>query len=325
MNKNDAKEKNIRINIRNLIPFVGLLAVILFFGISLGDRFLSLSNFSLIINQSVVYILIGLGATFVIAHGNIDFGVGGILGASVASAMVLGGSVYTATNSYIGAGIATLISGTVIALLLCSITAFFHIKLKVPGFVASLALMFLGRGICQVISVSFGITQATYLSGLNKMSFHFSVLIICFLVCGFLFHYTKIGKYNRAIGSNIKASALSGIETGKYKYVAYLIMGCCIGIASFTYLVRVGSASASTGNSYEVEILISLVLGGLPLTGGSNVKIYSIIIGTLIFMMLKNGLTIMGVSAEYTNLIRGLIFLAVTLFSYDRKASQFVL
>lgn len=313
-----------RLNTRNLIPFLGLIVTVLFFGVSLGEKFLSLSNFSLIINQSIVYIIIGLGMTFVVAHGNIDFGVGGILGAAVACSMVSGGIVYENLKSGLAAGLVVLISGIVTSVFLCGITAFFHVKLKVPGFVASLALMFLGRGICQVVSVSCGISQATYLSNLNRMIFHLFILVIIVVICTFLFHYTKVGKYNRAMGSNITASGLSGVETGKYKYFAYLIMGCTVGLAAFVYLVRVGSASASTGSSYEVEILISLVLGGLPLTGGSNVKIYSIIIGTLIFMMLKNGLTIMGVSAEYTNLIRGLIFLAVTLFSYDRKASQFV-
>lgn len=323
MNVNDRGER--KVNIRNLIPFLGLVIVVLFFGITQGEKFFSANNFFIIINQSVVYILIGLGMTFVVAHGNIDFGVGGILGASVACAMITGGTVYSVVGSAAAAGIIALVSGIGVAVILCSITAFFHIKLGVPGFVASLALMFLGRGICQVISVSFGIVQATYLSGLNRMIFHLSVLLLVIAVSIFLFEYTKVGKYNKAMGSNIRASFLSGVEIAKYKYIAYLIMGCCIGIASFVYLVRVGSASASAGNSYEVEILISLVLGGLPLTGGSNVKIYSIIIGALLFMMLKNGLTIMGVSAEYTDLIRGLIFLGVTLFSYDRKASQFVL
>lgn len=308
-----------------LIPFLGLIVVFLFFSIRLGNRFLSINNLLLIINQSIIYMIIGLGASFVVAHGNIDFSIGGVLGAAVALGMVLGTFAWKGTGSRAFATTAAICGCMIAGVILCSLTSVFHLVLRIPGFVASLSIMFLGRGLCQVMCATFGIKQAVFLNPLNTTSFYLISLVVTFLICGFLFEFTKLGKYNKAIGSNKKATELSGINVSKYKFLAYLTMGCCIGAAAFVYLVRVGAASALAGNSYEVDILIALVLGGLPLSGGSQVKIYSILTGALIFMMLKNGLTIMNVSAEYTNLIRGLIFLIVTLCSYNRKSSQFVL
>mgnify|MGYP000811549408 FL=1 len=110
----------------------------------------------------------------------------------------------------------------------------------------------------------------------------------------------------------------------KYKFLAFLVTGITIGLTSFVNLVRSGGCTAQTGQSYETQILLALSLGGISLTGGSSVKIRSIVIGAILFMMLDNGLLLMGVDANWIDLIRGIIFILTVFISYDKKSVGFV-
>ena len=85
-----------------------------------------------------------------------------------------------------------------------------------------------------------------------------------------------------------------------------------------------GSITATAGNQLETQILISLVLGGLPISGGAKVRFYNIIIGTLMFSVLNNGLVMIGLDTAYQQLVKGIIFVLVVAITIDRKSIQVV-
>lgn len=122
----------------------------------------------------------------------------------------------------------------------------------------------------------------------------------------------------------MNAARLSGIAVNKYKLLAFLITGITVGITSFVNLIRSGGCTAQTGQSYETQVLLALALGGISMAGGSSVKMRSIVIGAILYMMLDNGLLLMGVSANWIDLIRGVIFILTVYISFDKKSVGFI-
>ena len=89
-------------------------------------------------------------------------------------------------------------------------------------------------------------------------------------------------------------------------------------------MIKVGSITATAGNQLETQILISLVLGGLPITGGAKVRFTNIIIGTLMYAVLNSGLSILGYEPQVQQLIKGVVFLAFVALTIDRKALKVI-
>lgn len=128
----------------------------------------------------------------------------------------------------------------------------------------------------------------------------------------------------KAIGAGETAARFSGVNTRLTKFLVFVCAGAITGFAAFLNVVKVGSITATAGNQLETQILISLVLGGLPITGGAKVRFYNIIIGTLMFSILNNGLVMMGLDTAVQQLVRGIIFVIVVAMTIDRKSKQVV-
>ena len=145
------------------------------------------------------------------------------------------------------------------------------------------------------------------------------------LVTGFvLFRYTKFGTYLKAIGAGEKAAMFSGIRTDKMKFWVYVLSGAITGFAAFINVIKVGSVTASGGNQLETQILIALVLGGMPISGGAKVRFENIIVGSLLYIVLNSGLTMMGFSTQMMQLIQGIVFLVFVAIFADRKSLQVI-
>ncbi len=146
------------------------------------------------------------------------------------------------------------------------------------------------------------------------------ILIVVFL----LFRYTRLGISLRAIGSGETAARLSGVRTNRTKFLVFMAAGAITGFASFINVIKVGSITATAGNMLEIQVLIALVLGGLPISGGSKVRFSNIVIGTLIYSVLNNGLVMMGLDSAVQQLVKGIIFVIVVTLTIDRKSSRVI-
>lgn len=307
------KEKIIN-RVRESVPFLMLIALIILFALTTSGRFFTQYNLKMLLIQSSLYIVGGVGATFVMAHGNLDFSLGGI----VALSAVIGCTVGM-KHPFLTLPVCLAVG------VICSMAVgAIHMYAKIPCFVVGFSFMFAGKGFAAAMtSASPRITPAS-IGQLNTFGFYVAVAVIIVVIGYFILNYTKIGKFNKAIGSNVNAARLSGVPVNKYKFLAFLVTGITIGLTSFVNLVRSGGCTAQTGQSYETQILLALSLGGISLTGGSSVKIRSIVIGAILFMMLDNGLLLMGVDANWIDLIRGIIFILTVFISYDKKSVGFV-
>ncbi len=294
--------------LRKIIPVAGLLIIFIIFSFTTGGMFLKWNNIQNLIAQSSITMVAAIGTAFVMTHNNLDFSLGGACAlCCVLSYLIVGNNLWLFFLLCIVFGV------------LCGLfSAVLHVKGEVPAFIAGMCLMFAGRGLAQ--SVAAGKTMMmTQAAKLNNVWFFVGVLVAVFLVGYFLYNYTKIGKYQKLIGTNPKAAELSGISVGKYKTIAFVISGVTIGIAACLTIIRSPSIVGATGTNLETNVLLALSLGGLSMTGGSSSKIRTAVIGTLIFFMLNNGLTLWGLDPNLVDIIKAIFFLGTVAISIDRS------
>ena len=295
----------------DVFPLIGFLVIAVLFQLTSHGRFLTIGNLKLIVIQSAIVMIGALGTTFVLAHGNVDLSIGGVL----AMACLMGW--YAAQIHPLLLFPACFLS----AVLFSFIVSLTHVVLGVPAFISGLCTMFIGKGIIQSVAGSALSTPAVY-SGLDNVWFYIAVMAVAVVVSCMLFQDTRLGRYNAAIGANQTAAQLSGIRVGLYKTLAFLFSGGAIGIGAFLTMIRSGGITASTGNTFQIDCLIVMVLGGVPLSGGFGVKIRNVILGAFTFYMLNNGLIMSGVSPVFVFAIKGLLFLLIVTVTFNRQNGQ---
>ena len=308
--------KELLVKYKSLLGLVLLIAVVSI----LNPSFLSPKNIMNILRQTSVNAVIAAGMTFVILTGGIDLSVGSILGISgavCASILVSGQNVVIAV-------LAALVVGVVVGFL----NGFIISKGKLQPFIATLATMTVLKGLTLVYTNGTPITL-----GSNELAMSFGkigggtilgiptpamIMILVFMVCYYILHNTKMGRYTYALGSNEEATKLSGLNTDKIKIWVYTISGILASIAGIIITSRLYSAQPTAGSGYELDAIAAVVLGGTSLNGGKG-KITGTIIGALIIGVLSNALNILDVSSYYQTMVKGAVILLAVLL--DRKSN----
>ena len=301
----------IKKNIRNIVPFAGLVAVVIVLLILSGGRLFSTGNLSNILDQCYTVVILSIACSFLYAHGGFDLAVGGIYGLS----MMLPGMIIIAT----GANFWLTLPMCIIVSVVCYfVMGFVTVKLSLPAFVTSLCMQFICRGIVTTISNGNINLDSSFAAG-NTWVLKIIVLAAIIVVCYLLMHKTPFGKSNRAIGENPVAARQSGINIDKVRLLAYLLCGILIGIAGFFSMCRTRTVSTLAGSGYEMDVIVAIVLGGMSLNGGMKSSIQAPILGALIVVILTNGLVIIGVPDTWSDFVIGVIFLICILFTYKRN------
>ena len=301
---------------KKVMPYAGLIALILIFSLTTQGRFVAARNLTNIIGQSMVTMIAACGCIFVMAHNNLDFSLGG-------------GCALIAALSFLvtkGQNLILMLLACILFGILCgSITAVIHIKGKIPAFMAGMCIMFVGRGVVEGLATNHVMNLPAYSAQYANNLLYLLFLSAVFIITAVVFNYTKIGKAQKLIGSNPKAAELSGLNVGKYKAIAFAISGMTLGISAFLTMIRIGSVTKTIGSGLETDVLIALTLGGIPLTGGTGTKIKAAFIGTITYYILGNGLTLWGLDANLIYIVKGIIFLATVFVTMDRKGQRYVL
>jgi len=198
-------------------------------------------------------------------------------------------------------------------------TGFITLAIGIPAFVGSMAMDYIAAGLVTSLVNAQGISVPEVLYTADSWTIKIITLVVLIAIMVWTFEYTRVGKYNKAIGANPVAAHHNGINTTKYRFIAYILCGFATGVAGFFSLCRTGSVSSTTGNGLAMDVMTALVLGALPLSGGPKAKMRCAIIGAVIVALITNGLVISGVNASYTEGVRGIIFLVVVYFSHTRK------
>ena len=190
-------------------------------------------------------------------------------------------------------------------------------KLHVPPFIATLGTQTIIYGICLVISDAqpIGGFQKIYTSLItgrigDPKGFYLPYLLFVALIFGVLFWFiynkTRHGKYMYAIGGNEIAAEVSGVNTTRTLNSIYIIAGIMYALAGYLLAAKSGGASASMGNGYELEAIAGCTIGGVSTTGGIG-TVPGILVGVLVFEVLKIILQFLGVNPYYNYVVQGLV------------------
>jgi inositol transport system permease protein len=146
--------------------------------------------------------------------------------------------------------------------------------------------------------------------------------VLIFVAVAIVFHvalrHTKYGKYTYAIGGNVQAARVSGINVGRHLVVVYAIAGLLSGLGGVITSARAASGQAGMGMSYELDAIAAAVIGGISLSGGVG-RITGTVIGTLILGVMMSGFTFLGVDSYIQNIIKGVIIVAAVVVDQYRN------
>lgn len=308
----------IRIHKHEFGAYCGLLFCIVLFSIVpplRGKSIWSAEKMSNLLSTTIVLALLSVGAVFVYALGNMDVSIGKQVGLYATLIVTLGNK----TGSLFPGILLSLVIAAVIGTANGAIGELLHIH----PVVSSVAFMMALGGVSTVTYNSLG-SRNVALKGIDHHIFKetwlmLAVLVVEILLITYLFNYTRFGKYAKAIGANPVAAQQSGISLVKYKIIAYVIMGVTVVVASLFQMGYTGSASDSTGTGFEMNVMVALILGGMPLSGGMRSKVSCAVVGSFTLGLLTIGLPMIGVKPNQVFIIKAVIFLIVVLITCRKK------
>ncbi|EID69532.1 ribose ABC transporter permease [Streptococcus pseudopneumoniae] len=301
-----------------VIALIILMAVITI----INSNFLTANNLLNLLLQVTSNALIAFGMTFVILTGGIDLSVGSILALSSALTAGLLGSGMTVTLAIL----ISLILGCILGMMNGLLISYG----KLAPFIVTLATMTIFRGATLVYTngnpITKGLSDTFLFQFLGQgyivgIPFPVIIMFIVFIVLYVLLHKTAFGKSVYAIGGNEKAAYISGVKLNKVKIIIYSISGMMASISGLIITSRLSSAQPTAGASYEMDAIAAVVLGGTSLSGGKG-RILGTLIGALIIGVLNNGLNIIGVSAFWQQVVKGVVILIAVLIDRFKVVKQ---
>jgi ribose transport system permease protein len=315
-----------------LVPAVSLLVLVVALSL-LSPAFLSVDNFLDITRVVSIDGIMAVGMTLVILTSGIDLSVGSTfaLAAAVTASLVPGSYTDSALFAFrlpvllaVAAGLA---AGTLVGLA----NGFIVAKSRVEPFIVTLATMVFVRGLCYLYTGGFPIIFRPmppvfqwigqgFFFGLPSPTLFFGIVVLAGL---WITRRTTLGRTIYAIGGNEEACYLSGINVGWVKILCYTMTGALAALSGIVLSSRVAAALPTAGVGYELDVIAGVVIGGTSLMGGRG-SVLNTVLGVFILGVISNGLNIMGVSAYYQYVAKGLLLIvAVGLDSYLRKRKPY--
>jgi ribose transport system permease protein len=313
----------LRQQLQQILAFASLIVLVAFFSLA-NSNFLTWSNVTGILVSTAVIGILALGTTFVIITAGIELSLG--TGMTLAAVMTGVFLVNLGWPLFLG-----VLGGVLTGALIGFINGFNIAFLKIPPFIATLAMMLIAQGLALVISgtapIYFtevsgftDISQGSSIPGVdipNAVLILFSATIVAAVILG----KSILGRFTFAIGSNEEAAVLSGINVRKWKIIIYTLSGAFMGIAGVVLAARLNSAQPAIGVGYELQAIAAVVIGGTSLQGGKG-SIVGTLIGALIVGTVTNGLRIMSIPQEWQTVIIGLVILVAVYTDILRRGKE---
>jgi ribose transport system permease protein len=291
------------------------LAALLVLGLATsGERFLSVNNLLVVLQQAAIIGVISIGVTFVITSGGIDLSVGSVMGLSTVWASTLATQTMAEDFHWIIMVLTAVLVGTAAGTISGIIVAYGG----VVSFIATLAMLVAARGLAEIISDRR--TQIVRVDGFSDF-FRGDVLgipvivwiFVLVAVAGwFLLNRTTFGRRTVAIGGNPEAARLAGIKIRRHTVMVFALSGMTAGIAGVMMLARTTAGSSTNGYLYELDAIAAVVVGGTLLIGGRG-TIVGTVLGVLIFATLTNIFIQNNLSISVQALAKGAIIVGAVL------------
>ena len=305
--------------VKNFLSNNAIILLVIVLALAVGlktNNFFTIKNVrNLIINMSPRFI-IACGVSGCLITKGTDLSAGRQVGlAACLSAMLLQSVDYSA-RVLTGLPDIPVVAGLVIVLLIMAcfgaINGCIIAFLKVPPFIATLGMQTIVYGLCSVITNNqpMGGYKQSYLTVASGTLGPIPYLAIFALIIGiffwFLYNKTRHGKYMYAIGGNENAAQVAGVNVTAALIRIYILASCMYALGGFLVGAKAGGASTNTGNGYELEAIAACTIGGVSTNGGVG-KVSGVLVGVLVFEVLKICLQFLGVDPAYTYIAQGLV------------------
>lgn len=311
------------------IVFVLALMII---GLSIAQpAFLRRSNIFNVLTQSSIFGIMALGLTFVIISKGIDLSVGSVLAFSGVVAASLGQAA-TASQKYFPnlaemPVIVPILAALVIGALCGAISGALIAKTRIPAFISTLGMMTIARGFALIYSdgkpISTLIPSITAIGGkvFNIIPVPVIIYFIVIILSAILLNRTRFGKNTYAIGGNITAAEISGVNVSRNLIAIYAYSGLMAGLAAVVFAGRVGSVHPGAATGYELTAIAATTIGGTSHSGGIG-TIWGAFVGALVLAVMRNGMTLLGVDAYWQQVAEGVIIVVAVIIDMRKNAKK---
>ena len=289
-----------KFSINTLIPIMSFLILFCVFLIATRGTLVTPQNISNIVSQAFPVIIGGTGVLFVTAMGSTDLSVG----ANAALSATLGAMAASHLGTWAIFPVAT-------GMLVGALNGLWNSRCKMPSFMMTLAMLIGLRGLLNYFLASNLIYAPTVLITFNTFPVKLAIVAVLVVIFYYVFEYTKIGYYCRAIGENERTVIATGINVKRIRMTAFIISGFMAALFGIMQIVNVGGSTNSLCQFMEMRIQMAIFLGGVSVTGGFSARIYKLLIGSFTIVMIENGLTLCGVDSTLSSAIQGILLMLV--------------
>lgn len=265
--------------------------------------------------QAATVAILAFGETFAIVAAGIDLSVGSVAAVSSMFAAYAGASM--GMPAWL-----TVVVGIVAGAVFGALSGIANAYLKLPSFIATLAMMSVARGLTLVISDGRPISTSAVVNFFGGTILNIPVPIVMMIIMGIIaaiiLNFTTIGRSMYAVGGNMEASRLSGISVHKTQIVVFILSGIFAAVAGLVIAGRLHSAQPQAATGYEMDAIASTVIGGASLSGGKG-KVSGTFVGAILLAVIRNGLNILNVSSFWQQVVIGLVIAAAVSFDTLRR------
>ena len=300
------------------IPLLSLICLCLAFSIA-SDTFLSVRNFSNVVDQLTVLGILALGMTAVIVIGGIDLSVGSVLALSM--------MVMAALHKFHGMPMSlSVLAGLGVGTACGACSGLLVTRAHLPPFIATLAMMSIGRGLANMITD--GSQIVGYPAWFSSLSTHryfgflsatVALLVVLTFVAALYMQYRAGGRSLYAIGGSREVARLAGIPVTRMTVGVYAACGFLAALAGVVMSTRLDSSQPSAGFGYELDAIAAVVIGGASLTGGAG-SIWGTVMGVLTIGVLRNGLNLVGTSPFVQQVVVGVVIVLAVMMDARERA-----
>jgi erythritol transport system permease protein len=329
-----APARSIGALVMHLRAVIALAVLTLAFSL-LSPEFLTAANMTILVKHVAINAILAIGMTFVILCGGIDLSVGSIAGLSgmIAGALISKGVVLPSAGIvvYPHASLA-IVTAIAVGMAIGALNGVLVSRLAVAPFIATLGALYVARGAAMLLSggatypnlagdPAIGNTGFTWI-GAGALA---GLPVPIWLMAGmaaitiFVTLRTPFGRQVYAVGGNERAAVLAGVRVRRIKVRVYVISGFCASLVGVLIAAQLGAAHPATGETFELNAIAAVVLGGTSLMGGRG-SIVGTLIGAFVIGVLADGLVLLGVSEFWQMVVKGLVIVvAVMLDQFQRR------
>jgi len=320
--------------LRTVGALAGLAIVIVIVDVLTHGDFLTAGNITNVLRQITYNTILAVGQTFVIITAGIDLSVGSIVG--------LGGVVCALfANAVPLPGALLLIATLIVAIVLGGLAGFVNalpvVRLGLPPFITTLAMMQIARGFAYILSsgrpvalssnayqafqntgIGYVLSQPLSLLRLPGIPIAVIWMAVIVVVFAIVLARTRFGRYVYAIGGNEEAARLAGVSVGTVKTMVYVISGALAAIGGLLLMARFSSGSPQTGLGFELNAIAAVVVGGTSLMGGRGM-IVGTFFGALLIGVLNNVMDLIGIESYTQQIVLGVVIVTAVIIDELRK------